>query len=492
MKKTLTITLALVFVLGIAGSAFAANPFSDVPANHWAYASISKLAEAGIIEGYGSGRFVGSSNITRYEAAQIIAKALARSDKADAAQKAQIERLAAEFAKELESLGVRVGKLEKRLDNVTITGEIRFSQYSFGEHGGTRNLTDRVSTGNDNSTIRTRLFLSGQVNDKWKYTGMLEHNGQNFETNANGSESALNLRRAWVNGKIGVVDVTAGRFYYKPVYGVVFDEDTDGLKLNYKTGNLSFDLFAIRPTVTNYNIHPNFTVYGFGSGSWPTTGATRDALIVSNPRTQVIGAAVGYTFNKKLTANLNYYNVDSKYSWTTRTETSNGAGNTPDNSNVVNGSDSDKLNIVELAVGYKFNKDFSLWGEYILGDEDINDGGKNGWALGLVYGAANRAKPGAFSVRATYFDVTASNVINSTPELDPGAAATAGGAGSWITNAAGTAFYDGFNGFEGYHVGASYIAAKNIELALDYFDFEGQKDNPYKNKLLWTRVLFYF
>ena len=112
MKKSLIVTLALVFILGIAGTAFAAaNPFVDVPAKHWAYESVSKLAAAGIVDGYGDGTFRGDKTMTRYEMAQIVAKAMAKSDKADAQMKATIDKLAVEFAAELNNLGVRVAKL---------------------------------------------------------------------------------------------------------------------------------------------------------------------------------------------------------------------------------------------------------------------------------------------------------------------------------------------------------------------------------------------
>ena len=50
MKKSLVLAMAM--ALGVTASAYAANPFSDVPAGHWAYDSISKLAAAGVIEGY--------------------------------------------------------------------------------------------------------------------------------------------------------------------------------------------------------------------------------------------------------------------------------------------------------------------------------------------------------------------------------------------------------------------------------------------------------
>ena len=113
MKKFLTTALTTVFVVGASVTAFAAsNPFSDVPRGHWAYQSVAELAADGIIEGYGDETYRGDRLITRYEMAQMIAKALARTDK-NHAVKADLDRLAAEFRDELDALGVRVGELEK-------------------------------------------------------------------------------------------------------------------------------------------------------------------------------------------------------------------------------------------------------------------------------------------------------------------------------------------------------------------------------------------
>ena len=55
MKKSLVLAMAM--ALGVTASAYAANPFSDVPAGHWAYDSVNKLAAAGIVDGYGNGTF---------------------------------------------------------------------------------------------------------------------------------------------------------------------------------------------------------------------------------------------------------------------------------------------------------------------------------------------------------------------------------------------------------------------------------------------------
>lgn len=87
MKKTLTACLGLVFAVAVA---MAANPFVDVPANHWAYKAVMDLSKAGIVDGMGDGTFKGDKTVTRYEMAQIVAKAMVNADKADAKAKATI------------------------------------------------------------------------------------------------------------------------------------------------------------------------------------------------------------------------------------------------------------------------------------------------------------------------------------------------------------------------------------------------------------------
>lgn len=67
-------------LLAICGMAVA-QPM-DVPANHWAYDSISKLAAKGFITGYPDGKFLGDRTMTRYEMACIVARCLDQVDKA--------------------------------------------------------------------------------------------------------------------------------------------------------------------------------------------------------------------------------------------------------------------------------------------------------------------------------------------------------------------------------------------------------------------------
>ena len=81
------------------------------------FGQVSQLAAAGIVNGYPDGTFKGQNDITRYEMAQMVAKAMANQDRANAEQKAIINRLVDEFSNELNNLGVRVAKLEDRVGN---------------------------------------------------------------------------------------------------------------------------------------------------------------------------------------------------------------------------------------------------------------------------------------------------------------------------------------------------------------------------------------
>ena len=211
MKKSLVLAMAM--ALGVSATAFAANPFSDVPAGHWSYASVSKLAAAGIVDGYPDGTFKGDNLMTRYEMAQIVAKAYAKG--AIGAD----DKLMAEFADELDNLGVRVAKLEKKADNVKITGQARarYVDVDKAEKGYTADL-------------RTRLWIKGAINDDWTYTGMLE-NTQTLNTNA--QEQETKFRRAYVTGSVAGVGVTAGRYNYTVGNGFVFDDHIDAVQLDF-------------------------------------------------------------------------------------------------------------------------------------------------------------------------------------------------------------------------------------------------------------------
>ena len=345
MKKSLVLAMAM--ALGVTASAYAANPFSDVPAGHWAYDSISKLAAAGVIEGYGDATFGGDKLMTRYEMAQIVAKAMAKG--------ANVDKLAAEFADELDNLGVRVAKLEKKADNVKITGEIR-AHYE--------NYSDNTSA--DNSYLRTRIWINGQVNEDWTYTAMLE-NRQHFtdeKGRGNSGDEETRFQRAFVNGRVGGVKVEAGRNNVSLLGGEILSHRGDRVKLTYgKDITLAVE-----------------------GGKMASAVDTTKTSVAEEYYAATLAGKVG-----KLGLELTYvdYDDDAKLN--------------------------DDNNIWALAANYRFDQDWAVRAAYLKGDVDdkaVTDG-DDGYYVGVNYKGAKAAKAGTWGLYATYYDLAASTYISN-------------------------------------------------------------------------------
>src|SRR3989442_594404 len=173
--RTLAVSVAALLVLAVVSPAFA-QPFADVPTDHWAFDAIAELAAKGIIEGFPDGTFKGDRGVTRYEVAMIVARILARIEAikiptptAPAAPTAPqvtradvqtIQRLVNEFRAELAALGVRVTAVEEELTalktkttNVAVKGDVRFRYNVFAQSGG----------GAPSMRYRNRLTFTGNA-----------------------------------------------------------------------------------------------------------------------------------------------------------------------------------------------------------------------------------------------------------------------------------------------------------------------------------------
>ena len=392
MKKSLVLAMAM--ALGVTASAYAANPFSDVPAGHWAYDSINKLAAAGVIEGYGDTTFGGDKLMTRYEMAQIVAKAMAKG--------ANVDKLAAEFADELDNLGVRVAALEKKADNVKITGEARYRYWD-----------NDYNTKKDGSTdaLRSRIWVKGQVNDDWSYTGMLE-NIQSFQ-HSNSGEETTKFQRAYVNGKLGGLAVQAGRYGFTDFTGGnIYDTRMDGgqvaygkdVKLTLGAGKAADAAFA--PSTATKN-----------------DGSKADNLYYAN-----LAGKVGV-----VDANVGYYKFED----------------------VTKLSDDDS--IWTVGVAFPVLKDLKLGATYLASDYDKNNADDDGYVVSLDYKGAKAGVAGTWGIFAKYYDQGVGTYIAHT------------------MNGAIGEFDIAEDGFKGYQVGANYTFAKNIVGQVEYYDLEAKK-----------------
>ena len=95
MKKMLAMAAAAALAAG--ASVSAANPFSDVNPSDWAYQAVEDLSAEGIVEGYPDGTFGGDRQMTRYEFATIVYRALQKG----IGMNEDIQRLVDEFKPEL-------------------------------------------------------------------------------------------------------------------------------------------------------------------------------------------------------------------------------------------------------------------------------------------------------------------------------------------------------------------------------------------------------
>lgn len=412
MKKTLL--LAMTIAMGITASAYAANPFSDVPAGHWAYDAVNKLAAEGVAEGYPDGTYGGDRLMTRYEMAQIVAKAMAKG--------ANVDRLAAEFAGELDSLGVRVANLEKKSDNVSITGQIR---YEYGDRGG--DLGSKYGKVAQHR-LRSRIFVNGNINEDWSYTGRFENN-QSLK-NSSGDDT-VRLNQAYVSGRLGGVKLIAGKGDHYLANGFLYDDTAEFIRATYGK-----DI-----QVSAYYGIP--TDYGFDK-MW---GGEVSGKIGK------LSLSAGYDKFQDALASIDSYGIDNS----AKTGSDNGIWN--------------------LSANYKFG-DFTLAATYLDSDIDLRDNSKykdvdtNGYVVGLNYKGADKNKPGTWGLFANYYDQGAGTFVAHT--MYPG---------DWS--------YYMDEGFKGYMVGGGVTLAKNMVYQLHYYDLEG-KESGLDDQVLWSRLQIMF
>ena len=439
MKKSLVIAMAM--ALGVTASAYAANPFSDVPAGHWAYDSINKLAAAGVIEGYGDATFGGDKLMTRYEMAQIVAKAMAKG--------ANVDKLAAEFADELDNLGVRVANLEKKADNVKITGEVRYKYMTKDNGYGEKFFSGDSNHEND---LRSRIWVNGQINDDWSYTGMIE-NVQDLSDNSGNEDTKF--QRAYVEGKLGGLAVTAGRYDTMFANGNIYDSRLDGVEVTYGS---------------------KVKVRGF-AGKAADGLAFSDLLAghLEQAGLDTLDIEGGNYAGAEVSANLSKLNVLGGY---------------------VNFKDvaDDALTSVGLADGlddaiwyvgadYSFDKNVTLSAMYLKGDASYNDTDldkllgdydDDGWTVGLTYKGAEASDPGSWGLFANYYEQ---------------------GAGTYLAHTTDANTFAG-TGFKGYGVGANYTFAKNIVGTVAYYDTESKLaknlDAKVADQRVWADLTFTF
>ena len=348
MKKTLVSALATALVVGAASTTFAAaNPFSDVPRDHWAYDAVTHLAADRVVEGYGDGTFRGDRNITRYEMAQMVAKAMAKGDMS-ASDRALVDRLAAEFADELNNLGVRVSNLERNADMVKWNGKLQY-QY-------TSKRTEGQPKENSNELL-FRLEPKAEINDHWHAIARLDATIDPGKDQ--GSDGKVELKRAYVQGDYDKFQVRLGKM------ALVSTENAQA------PGSLILDTTFSGAEVT------------FGSDLKATLQAGRLSKDYTN-RANYQGLQLHYDKNN-FVAGAGYYRFQSK---DLASATSNGKQH---------------ANAWGLDLGYHFDKNSFLSGAYAHANNMASDKKQNkSYQVTYEYKGADKMDKGSWGAYLSY------------------------------------------------------------------------------------------
>ena len=348
MKKILAIAAVAALTAGV--SAYAANPFSDVSTSDWAYQAVSQLSDQGIVEGYPDGTFRGQRNITRYELAQIIARLMANEDQFNAEQRATIDKLAGEYADELDNLGVRVSNLEAKVGNISWSGDARMKwAQSYSDNGNAEDGFDG----------RMRINAHAQVNDSTYVEGLLR---SDMDFKNDDKESTTKMQRLYVHHDFGShVGVNVGKYAeFFGQTGMFFDSDLQGAEATY-TANDAFSLTA-----------------GYGRfADWDAADAIND-VVPANAEfgyAQINGAAGRFAYS------LDY----------------------------IKGNDDAKVNTWGAGLTIGLTDKLDVFGDYFKNTDAQGD--PDAWTAGLGYGHQDDARVGSFRVSVARVDAEKNAVL---------------------------------------------------------------------------------
>ena len=445
MKKILAIAAAAALTAGV--SAFAANPFSDVSTDDWAYQAVSDLSDQGVVEGYPDGTFKGERNITRYELAQIIARLMAKEDQLNAEQRATLDKLAGEYADELANLGVRVSNLEKKVGNLYWSGDARMR------------YQDKTLNKDDSWNGRIRINVRGQVNDSTYVQGRFL-NEMNFKDNASSDTS---MDQLYVNHNFGKdFAVRLGRqpIAFGDQAGWLSNghEGYDGVQAAYNNGKLSL--------TTGYGQFNN----KYGDFAEPHYKVVNDkAAIADDNDADFYFARGAYDFDfAKL--GVDYIAFQDKHgaSYIDGVD-ANGEEVTVKNKVDFQGTKPELLGVnLNIPV-----QQFNVFGEYWKNTTAPDALEDTAWNAGLSYGKANWKKPGTWDLSVAY-----NNVGNGVYLGDSG----------WQTNILDAVYTAGKLKF--WNAMGDVTLAKNVQLHAEYA-FAADADKGADPDDAWTVSLNY-
>ncbi|MFA6075672.1 MAG: S-layer homology domain-containing protein [Negativicutes bacterium] len=499
MRKLLAVLLIACFLLTASAVGFAApavTPFSDVPANHWAYAAIAQLQKDGIVTGETPTTFVGNRTLTRYEAAVMLSGVMRKlsaggtsaMDNLSKQDRTLVQRLAAEFAAELDAMGVKVDTLQAQVTGIQAQID-RMPKFSFQSQvqidpnttprlDGTTHVWDTVTTPNTLMFIQPQI--SGNIDGNWKYYAEVRFIAPLLEGPASANPTSgtyattyfdnrsiidTQIRSAYVYGNALGATWYAGRMEDNLPFtntlgrgGLVTDSRLDGVRMAMQSGNFKADIFA------GADINGVTTRYASGiQGSQPSPSFADQAFIS--------GLDMGYQFGAA-NVSLGWYQ-----GW---------GGQTPSTYNYNPFENvAAPAQFIEVGAGYQITPLISLTafaasnanaypvvgqattampGGYPVADISMGSQQNLSWLGRIDFGTYNSAVKGSMNVYGLYAS-TGANSVWTSPNYD---VSTLGWGGRNFQGSEGLDSF-GMNGnAQGLEIGMDWAPATNMDWHLSW------------------------
>ena len=425
MKKSLIAAVSAALIVGAASTTFAAaNPFSDVPADHWAYDAVSQLQQDGVVNGYVDGTYRGDQLMTRYEMAQIVAKAMAKTSgftgKASSNDRAMVDKLVAEFKDELTNLGIRLDDIEKRLDNVIWEGSVAYEYNS-----------DRRPTGKTTGQkVMLTLTPTMAINDNWRAHATME-----FAMDANAAHNSTAGDDVPYNGSY---------FSVKEIFAETEFSDSGNIML----GHVPVESVADGGMVISDAVSGAQVAYGEKWRAVLTAGrfnfdpgkhSNDEGMLLGDP---TINTPVANYASLEVVTLSDKYTLGAAYHSFRSSKLGEYIG--------LDDYTDDAMNIWSVGGAYNFTDKISLGAAYAKNTKGsgVNASMKKAYNVQLSYGGADPAAPGSFGAYVGYRYLT--RAAAPSPSFD-GVMAT------------------GLQNQKGWEVGVSYTPFTNVVGSLAYF-----------------------
>jgi hypothetical protein len=365
----------------------------------------------------------------------MVARAMAKSG-VSAADKAMIDKLAAEFADELNALGVRVAALEKKVDNVKWTGRVRYRYINKREENDFKAKNSPKNHKNTNQVL-LRLEPTMQINKNWVGKGRIDYGKtDNMDTAKNDTEATVD--RIYVVGTYGNTQITLGKLpeQTQADYGMIFDYRMAGGKVVFGK-DVKVGLAAGRLNLKDAKL---FT----------TNDKTASVFNVEvyNDRAKKFTWGLGYTQAANKEVFRNYTNNQER-----------------------------SARVWNAGLGYKFTPTLNITGAYARNThapQGTEAKSKTAYNIQLNYKGAKASDKGSFGLFIGYRHL-----------------------GEWATLRSTYSENGGIDrGQKGFEIGASYTFDKNIVGKAQYFWGKEIADRPAEHEdkvhAIWTELSFLF